>query len=327
MKRLVAPLALACAVAALPVASALSSSAKPQAHAAASAPFAVGIADQHPFMFTDPRYTPLGITHARIYLPWDLFSDAGQVATADEYMQAANKAGADVLVTFSQSRRGGRFNSINPTPAQMASSLKKFRQKWPFLHEFSTWNEVNLEKKKPAMVAKWWLALRKACPTCTILGAELVDRAPANSQKSVSPAAVKKDISTWIKAFLKATHGKQPTAWGLHNYDDANLKHTVGTKAILAATKGQIWFTETGGIVSRHSASKIKLPEGQAHATAAIKYILTKLARVSPRIKRVYLYEWTDSTTSWDSAFTGPQNETRSSLTYLTQFMASRRRR
>jgi hypothetical protein len=325
-KRLFAPLALACAVAALPVANALSSS-KPSAHAAASAPFTVGIADQHEFFMTDPRFTPLGITHARIYLPWDLFSDKAQVASADAYMQAAQKAGIDVLVTFSQSRRGGSHNSVNPTPAQMASALKAYRKKWPFLHEFATWNEVNLEKKNPAMVAKWWMALKKACPSCTLLGAELVDRAPANNQKSASQAAVKKDISTWTKAFLKATHGKQPTAWGLHNYDDANLGHTYGTKALLAAVKGQIWFTETGGLVSRHSSSKIKMPEGQAHATAATKYILTKLARVSSRIKRVYLYEWTDSTTTWDSAFTGPQNQTRSSLTYLTQFMNSRRRR
>jgi hypothetical protein len=325
-KRLFAPLVLACAVAALPVANALSSS-QPSATAASSAPFTVGIADQHEFFMTDSRFTPLGITHARIYLPWDLFSVSSQVASADTYMQAANKAGIDVLVTFSQSRRGGAHNSVNPTPAQMASTIKAYRKKWPFLHEFATWNEVNLENKKPATVAKWWMALKKACPTCTILGAELVDRAPANNQKAASKAAVTQNISTWIKAFLHATKGKQPTAWGLHNYDDANLTHTYGTKAILAATKGQIWFTETGGLVSRHSSSKIKMPEGQAHATAATKYILTKLARLSPRIKRVYLYEWTDATTSWDSAFTGPHNETRSSLTYLTQFMNSRRRR
>jgi len=324
-KRLVAPLALVCAVIALPVASALSSSSKPHAHAA-SAPFIVGIADQHPFFATDDRFTPLGITHARIYLPWDLFSVKSQVQYADDYMQAMHKAGIDVLVTFSQSRRGGKFNSVNPTTAQMTSTIKAYRKKWPFLKEFATWNEVNLEKKNPAMVAKWWMALRKACPTCTILGAELVDRAPANNQKSVSQAAVKKDISTWVKGFLKATHGKQPTAWGLHNYDDANLNHTYGTKALLAAVKGQVWFTETGGLVSRHSSSKIKMPEGQAHATAATKFILTKLARISSRIKRVYLYEWTDSTETWDSAFTGPKNETRSSLTYLTSFMKARRR-
>ncbi len=322
-KRLCVILVLVCASVALPVANALSSA--PKATTAASHPFITGIAEQHPNLFSDPRFNALHITHTRAFVPWDALTDPGQKKFTDDYMQAAHADGVDVLVTFTQSRRAGR-HSINPKPAQMAASIKAFRKQWPFLHEFATWNEVNLEKKKPAMVAGWWMALKKACPTCTILGAELVDRAPQNSQSAIAPSAVKKDISTWIKAFLKATHGKQPTAWGIHNYNDANLARTVGTKAILAATKGQIWFTETGGIVSRHSASKIKLPEGQAHATSATKYILTKLARISPRIKRVYLYEWTDSTKTWDSAFTGPNNETRSSLTYLTQFLTGRRR-
>jgi hypothetical protein len=317
-KRLFATLVVICA-AALPVANALSHT---NGHAATVVPhpFLTGIADQHANMFIDQRFLKLPISHVRIFVAWDLLKDPSQTAPVDLYMKAAHADNQDVLVTFTQSRLPGK-HSVNPTPAQLVSSLKAMRKRWPWVHEFSTWNEVNLNGKKPATVAKWWMALSAACPTCTILGADLVDRGPQNNAKASSKPVVTASISTWLKGFLKATKGKQPKAWGLHNYDDANLKHTYGTQAMLKAVTGQIWFTETGGLVSRHSGSPIKLPEGQTHATAATKYILTTLARLSPRIKRVYLYEWTDATSTWDSAFTNPKNQTRSSLVYLTQFL------
>ena len=39
-----------------------------------------------------------------------------------------------------------------------------------------------------------------------------------------------------------------PTIWGLHNYSDTNRFHSTGTRAVLGATTGQVWLTETGGI-------------------------------------------------------------------------------
>ncbi len=317
-KRLCAIFALICV--ALPVGSALS---QPERHATAavSHSFKVGIADQLPNVFTDPRFLALPITHARVYLTWDTLKSPSQTAETDAWLQAAHKAGQDVLVTFTQSEMEGQ-HKVNPTPAQFVTQFKAMRAKWPFLKEFSTWNEVNLAGKSPAVVAKWWMALTKACPTCTILGADLVDRSPVNTKKAADPKAVASSLTTWVEGFLKATHGKKPKAWGLHDYVDANLGRTSGTKAMLKATKGsKLWLTETGGLVSRANGSAVKLPEGQAHATAATKFILTKLTKLSPAIDHVYLYEWTRSTSGWDSAFTGPENQARSSLTYLTKFL------
>jgi hypothetical protein len=327
-KRLFCILALLCA--ALPVANALSAG-QPKARTAVSHPFVTGIAEQLPDVFTDSRFLKLKITHVRVFLPWDVLLDGGQADSADKYLDAAHADKEDVLIAFTQSRRPGK-HSVSPTSAQLVTQLKAMRKRWPWVKEFSTWNEANLNKK-PATVAGWWMALTKACPTCTILGADLVDRSPVDSPKSGTPAVVKADISQWVAGFLKATKGKSPKAWGLHDYVDANLHRTVGTAAMLKATKNaQLWLTETGGLVSRTNGSTIKLPEGQTHATNATKFILTTLARVSPRIKRVYLYQWTYSpapnggTASWDSAFTGPKNQTRSSLTYLTTFLTGKRR-
>jgi len=104
---------------ALPVGSALS---QPERHATAaiSHSFKVGIAEQLPALFTDPRFLALPITHTRVYLTWDTLKDAGQVASTDAYLQAAHKANQDVLVTFTQSRLNGQ-HKVNPTPAQFVT--------------------------------------------------------------------------------------------------------------------------------------------------------------------------------------------------------------
>ena len=48
--------------------------------------------------------------------------------------------------------------------------------------------------------------------------------------------------------------------WGLHNYIDANRFRTRGTRALLRAVKGDVWFTETGGLVVRRNGSTVEFP-------------------------------------------------------------------
>ena len=110
-------------------------------------------------------------------------------------------------------------------------------------------------------------------------------------------------MTSWGKRFRKEAVN-EPKAWGLHNYIDANRFGTKGTTALLRATKGQIWFTETGGIVSRAARVKIPFEESPRHAAAATRGVFDRLAPLSPRIRRVYIYHWNPSTSkdTWDSA-------------------------
>jgi hypothetical protein len=155
--------------------------------------------------------------------------------------------------------------------------------------------------------------MRKACPTCTILGADLLDRG---------------NVGTWAKRFVKAA-GRTPKVWGLHNYDDANLLRTTGTRKLLGAVKGAVWFTETGGVVSRNNNSAVKFPTGATHAAKATKFVFSTLAKLSPRVQRVYIYHWntglasatagtgaTDERT-WDSGLIGPDGRPRPALAVL----------
>jgi hypothetical protein len=260
----------------------------------------VGIADQKPQMFSDARFQALGIKYARVNVRWDVLKDPAATAALDTWMNGAKATGARPLVTFDRSplRR-----SYDPKPAELVGALKGLRMRYG-VTEFSTWNEANINKR-PEIVAKWYRALVKACPSCTILGTDLVDHG---------------NMAGWAKRFVKAV-GRKPAVkvWGLHNYVDANRRSTKTTKALLKAVKGRIWFTETGGIVARNNASTVAFPTSAPHAAEVTKFIFDKLARLSPRIERVYLYHWDTGggADSWDSAFVGPDDATRPALEVL----------
>jgi hypothetical protein len=277
---------------------------------AAHAKVAVGIADNKSDMFTDPRFTALKVKYVRIMVPYDAIHDVQERTWLDGWMAGAKQNGLKPLVTFDRSRKR---TSRNPTPAQMASAVKSLRKRYPFVKEFATWNEANINKQ-PATVAKWWLAMRKACPSCTILGADLLDRS---------------NVGTWAKRFVKAAK-RTPKVWGLHNYVDANRGSTKGTRALIKAVKGDVWFTETGGVVARNNASTVSFPTGAAHAAKATTFVLKTLAKVSPRVKRVYLYHWNtgvgdttdaDDDRTWDSGLIGPDDQPRPALTVLQQYL------
>jgi hypothetical protein len=173
--------------------------------------------------------------------------------------------------------------------------------------EFATWNEANISKRAET-VARWWSAMRRACPTCTILGADLLDRA---------------NVGAWAARFVKAA-GRTPKAWGLHNYTDANTLKTTGTRTLLRAVKGAVWFTETGGVVSRHNGSGVRFPTSASHAALATRFVFSTLARLSPRVQRVYLYHWNTGAgdgRTWDSGLIGPDDQARPALLALQDLL------
>ena len=149
-------------------------------------------------------------------------------------------------------------------------------------------------------MAKWYLAVRKACTTCTVLGADVVDRSNAAS---------------WTQRLVKAAK-RQPVGWGLHAYNDVNTFTTASTRAFLKGTKGQVWLTETGGVLDRSNPRYAFSGCGTQHAARATEYLLRQLTPISSRITHVYLYSWStgELDRSWDSGLIGPYGETRPAL-------------
>ncbi len=271
----------------------------------------LGIADQKDAMFGDPRFRALGIQRARYAVAWDAMSSPWQAAELDSWLALARSQGVEPLLTFSPSRLRGRRRAW-PSPAAFVAQFRSLREKYPWVTTFATWNEANFcgfgPCHEPARVARWWRALSAACPRCTILGAEVLDY----------PNAV-----DWTRAFVKAAR-REPKVWGYHNYVTANRFQLGRTRDFLHTVPGDVWFTETGGLVRKTNVSTLKLRTGVRHAANVTRFILEDLATLSPRVKRVYLYQWSSrtATDTWDSGLVGPDGTARPSLGVLEKAVA-----
>jgi hypothetical protein len=284
---------------------------------ASAAPLTIGIAEQKPLMFSDPLFLSLGVTHARYSAGWDVLTSEWQTAQLTAWLDAARLAGVQPLITFGHSRTEGQ-RRVLPTPERFKFEFRRFRERFPWVTDFATWNEANHCGEptchRASLVAGYWRKLRQECPTCTILAAELLDM----------PNMVR-----WATDFTAAA-GEEPAVWGLHNYVDANRRRLTSTRALLDATAGQLWFTETGGIVARRNRSKTAgFEESPAGAAGALRWLFDDLVPLSDRITRVYVYHWSSSTPddTWDSALIGPDGQIRPGFRVVRNRIVLHRRR
>ena len=260
---------------------------------AVAAPMAqIGIADQKPDMFGDPRMATLGIKHVRLTVSWDALHRDWQRGELDVWMQGALQRQTEPLITFGHSRVNSR--SSPPSPKRFRREFRAFRARYPWATTFATWNEANHcgegTCRRARLVAAYYRQLRAECKTCTILAAEVLD----------TPSMAK-----WMRDFRRAL-GYMPRLWGLHNYVEVNRFKTTSLRRMLRVMgkRGRLWLTETGGLVRRTNRSKTEIPEGPHHAARVLRYIFDRVVKRYPRIERVYIYHWNAGPprTTWDSA-------------------------
>ena len=112
----------------------------------------------------------------------------------------------------------------------------------------------------------------------------------------------------YLRRFEAALPGPPPQLWGLHNYSDTNRFRDRGTQKLLRAVPGQVWMTETGGLYNFGRA----FPPDPARQARATRYAF-HLAATSPRIKRLYLYNWTGAPPGarFDAGLVGPDGAPR----------------
>ena len=279
--------------------------------AAPASALTIGIADQKPDMFSDPRFQDSGIRFARRAVAWDALTSPGQTAALDEWMNAARAAHVDPLVSFTHSSVDRRQL---PTPERLLYEFRRLRARYPWVSDYASWNEANHCGEptchRPALVAAYWRKLRRECPSCRILAAEVLDMP---------------NMTSWVKAFRRAAK-VEPRYWGMHNYVDANRLRTTGTRRLLKTVRGQVWFTETGGIVSRTNRQKVTFPESAEHAATATRFLFDDLVPLSRRITRVYLYHWNSDPgpKTWDSGLIGPTGKPRPAYRVLQRVLKER---
>jgi hypothetical protein len=279
------------------------------ARAAAPPAVTVGIADQKADMFGDPRFATLQIAHARLNVGWDALTSRWQVEELDRWLKAAQAAGVEPLISFGHSRTRRR---ALPTPERFKFEFRRFRAAYPWVTAFAVWNEANHcgepTCNRPRLVAAYYRALRRECPSCRLLPAELLDMP---------------NLTTWVRDFRRAL-GFTPRLWGLHNYVEANRFRTTRLRALLRALPGaELWLTETGGLVARRNRSTTDIPEGPRHAADVTRFIFDHVIPRNPRIARVYLYHWNahSQPSTWDSGLITPAGRMRPAFLVLDRVL------
>jgi len=282
-----------------------------------AASYETGISDQVPSSFLNPLFQPLGLSAARYITPYDVMNlPAGSPDRVALSQWVRNAGGQDLLVSFEHSHTRGRERHV-PNVAEYTKAIKLFLRAFPKVHSISPWNEANRCQRRvgsganafyvgqpichnPKRAADYYKATRTACRAlhrrCTIVALDILD------QNKVGPSV------GYVRQFLRYAR-PFPAVWGIHNYSDTNRFSTQRTRALLKATRrGQVWLTETGGIVKFGKS----FPFSPARAARALGCMFT-IAKSNRRIKRLYIYNFSPAQpeSSFDAGLINPDGSKR----------------
>jgi hypothetical protein len=248
------------------------------AAASAAGGYDVGISDQQSTMFTSPLFTDLGIRQARLVVSWNVVAKRGaELRRVDAWMRRARHTRVAPLVTFHHARNCTRRKCAAPSMQAYRRAVRAFMSRYPQVDTYSPWNEANHQSQptwhRPELAAGYYNVVRSLCAgECTIVALDVLDQ---------------RDAVRYVKAFRRLAKGS-PRLWGLHNYSDTNRFRSTGTRRLLAAVPGDVWLTETGGVVKFGA----DFPYSPTRAARATSYMFS-LADAEPRITRLYVYQWT----------------------------------
>lgn len=266
----------------------------------------LGVSDSDATTFTEPSWTGLGITRARIVVPYDVATTNGADGTArranfEQYLAAARAAGVSVLVAFAPSqdmRAPGTGDPLAPSADEFAAAFAAFHATYPDVTTIAPWNEPNNRDttayalgSNPRLAADYWLRARGICPSCTLLAGDF--------------AGIPGD-DAYVDAYQAelAANGAVPDVWAFHAYTDVNRFQVVGasdapvTRYYLSKLQGpwaasRIWVDEVGARY-RDASGLIWGDASQRDAAS----LLLGLGTLDPRIDALYYYNYANGCAS-----------------------------
>jgi hypothetical protein len=292
----------------------------------AEAKYRVGVGDQNVAMFDSARWQSLKLKRTRYLVPWNWNKDAGLTAEVTAYMNRARAARQQVLVSFTAAngcwngRRYSRSRACRaPSAKAYRSSARAFDNAFPWVKTYSAWNEINHASqptyKKPGLAVRYYEVLRKDARKrkFKVMAADMLDTS---------------NMARYLRSFLRKAKGS-PRLWGLHNYQDVNRRTSADTRLMLSMVPGEVWLTETGGIVKfqnfRYSPSR---------AANRTKWMFKLANRYDSRqrglrskITQVLVYRWFGEgrTARFDAGLVNPNGSPRKAYNVFRTFAKGHR--
>lgn len=235
-----------------------------------------GLSDYEPRTFSDPRVGELGIHLARDVVPWNAALNRRDLANVTAWLDAVKHAyHVTPFITFQHADN----NSRAPSPGQFLAAFLRFRKLFPWVKEFAPWDEATHSSQptvhNPWLAAAYYNVLAAHCRGCEITAPDVLD-ADGN-------------VEAWIGSFLERAH-PYPKIWPLNPYHSVSVDSPAMIESFLAATRGQVWFSEVGGVVWWRFKGRL-IEHGEAYAARTARNVF-RLAKLSSRITRIYYYHW-----------------------------------
>jgi hypothetical protein len=259
----------------------------------AVATYRLGISEQSPAMFSSPVWQRLGLRNVRYVVPWD-WARTGQQSEVAAFMTAARARGQDVLVTFAAHRGcfdGRRYSRDSicraPSAGAYRTAVRTFDDQYPWVRVYSAWNEVNHVSQPtfnhPRLAVRYYRVLRRESGRrhFRIVAADVLDTA---------------NMRRYLRSFLRRAPGR-PRLWGLHNYQDVNHRTSADTRSMLDTVPGEVWLTETNGIVKFGDSRQFRYSESRAARCTRWMFRLAnrydrKRRGMRSKITRLFVYQW-----------------------------------
>jgi hypothetical protein len=279
--------------------------AAPRAHAASS--YLTGIGDEQASMFANPLWQQLHTKIVRYIAPYDAVAHSYSLTQATQFIRDAQAAHQQVLVAFYHSE---------VTPTQLPSvalykhDVEKFIKRFPYVRQYESWDEANRgnvarEFSSPSAVqaAQYYQAMIRVCKGCTAIGLDVLDA------EDIYPTLA---YISEFKHEIGRLETVMPKIWGLHNYSDINRLESWRTTDLVNALGGQVWLTETGGLVKFGGAFPNNHGSGLTRAAKVLKYMFA-VAGSHSQIKRLYVYDWNggSAATRFDAGLTNAHEQPR----------------
>jgi hypothetical protein len=245
------------------------------AGSATAAGFRFGLSDYEADTFSDPRVGELGVHLARDVIPWNAALDKRDLAHATAWLNAVKHAyHITPFITFQHADDNGSA----PSPSRFLRAFLRFRHLFPWVKEFSPWDEATHAtqptQRHPKLAAEYYNLMVSHCPGCEIAAPDILDT---------------DGFEAWIETFMQTAHPK-PTIWPFNPYGSVATNDSARIERFLAITKGQVWFSEVGGVVWWRFKGRL-ITHSEAYAAQVAKTTF-RFAKLSSRITRVYYYHW-----------------------------------